>query len=100
MKHIILTFFLIFSLNSFVFSQEITHKASVETEQPSISITDSNRLFVQNVKPGDLLQLYSIVGVKVMEVKLDSSSKELTLNIPKGYYMVKVSNTVRKIAVK
>lgn len=82
------------------FSQEGMQKASLDTDQPAVSISDTNRLYVYNVKPGDLLQLYSIVGVKVLEVKMDSSSKEISLNVPKGYYVVKVSSLVKKIAVK
>ena len=100
MKHIILTIFFVFATISFVFSQD-GQKATVETsDQPFVSISDSNKLTVQNVKQGDVLQLFSIVGVKVFETKMDSSSKELILNVPKGYYIVKVSNMVRKIVVK
>jgi len=100
MKHILFIIFFVFATVSFAFSQD-GQKATAETsDQPSISISDSNRLTVQNVKPGDILQLFSIVGVKVLETKMDSSSKELILNVPKGYYIVKVSNMVRKIAVK
>ena len=100
MKHIIFTIFFVFATISFVFSQDGQKATAESTDSPSISISDTNRLTIQNAKQGDILQLFSIVGVKVFETKMDSPSKELTLNVPKGYYIVKVSNTVRKIAVK
>lgn len=99
MKHIILTLFFVLATISFAFSQD-GQKAVEVNELPTISISDTNRLTVQNAKQGDVLQLFSIVGVKVFETKMESSSKELTLNVPKGYYIVKVSNMVRKIVVK
>ncbi|MCL1942221.1 MAG: T9SS type A sorting domain-containing protein [Candidatus Azobacteroides sp.] len=100
MKKLLLIIFLTFATGGFSFSQEGNLKLPGDADQPAISLADSNRLLVQNVKAGDLLQVYSIVGVKVVEAKMDSSSKEFILNVPKGYYIVKVSNMVRKIAVK
>jgi len=99
MKKLLFTILLFVIVSvSFSFAQDGNLKS--DSELPSVSLTDSNRLLVQNVKVGDMLQVYSIVGVKVYEVKMDSSGKEITLNIPKGYYVVKVSNIVRKIAIK
>ena len=101
MKKLLLTVLLFGFVNiSFSFAQDGNMKLPNDSESPSVSLNDTNRLLVQNVKPGDMLQVYSIVGVKVLEIKLDASGKEITLNIPKGYYVVKVSNIVRKIAVK
>ena len=101
MKKLLLTvLLLVIATVSFSFAQDGNPKLPNESELPYISLTDTNRLLVQNVKAGDMLQVYSIVGVKVFEIKLDSSGKEITLNVPKGYYVVKVSNIVRKIAVK
>ena len=101
MKKLLLTILLYAIVSiSFSFAQDGNIKLSNESELPFVSLTDTNRLLVQNVKAGELLQVYSIVGVKVLEVKLDASGKEITLNIPKGYYVVKVSSIVRKIAIK
>ena len=101
MKHILFILFFTFFIVGVSFSQEGNPKASLDKDQPSISLSDTNRLFVQNAKQGDLLQIYSIVGVKVLEVKMNATSRELILNtLPKGYYIVKVSDFVRKIAIK
>jgi hypothetical protein len=99
MKHFILTLFFTLVTAGYGFSQEGMHKIA-DNEQPMVSISDTNRLYVQNVKQGDVLQVFSIVGIKVYETKLESASKEVALNVPKGYYIVKIANTVRKIAVK
>jgi hypothetical protein len=42
----------------------------------------------------------SIVGVKVLEKKPESSNCSLVLELPRGYYIVKIGSTVRKISVK
>jgi hypothetical protein len=55
---------------------------------------------LQNANVGDKLEILNIVGVKIFEKKIESSNPQYTLDLPKGYYIVKVGDTVRKISVK
>lgn len=57
-------------------------------------------LQLQNAPVGEKLEVLSIVGVKIIDKKIESTSPTYTLDIPKGYYIVKIGTTVRKISVK
>ena len=71
------------------------------TAPESIEIwADINMLFIHNAEPGTTIVIYSIVGTKVKEVELKSTSSEIPLQLAKGYYIVKVGEVARKIAVK
>lgn len=56
-------------------------------------------LLVSNAQ-GETLQVVSLTGNKVMEVKIESPSQRIELDIPKGCYIVKVGKVVRKIALR
>ena len=43
---------------------------------------------------------YNVTGVRVMSVKVDGGDKHYTLNFPKGCYIVKVGNVVRKVSIR
>lgn len=49
---------------------------------------------------GQNLYIYNITGVRVMSIKVDGSDKVYSLNFPKGCYIVKVGNVVRKISIR
>ncbi|MBF1579397.1 MAG: T9SS type A sorting domain-containing protein [Prevotella sp.] len=46
------------------------------------------------------LTIYNVTGVRVMSVKVDGDDKHYTLNLPKGCYIVKVGNVVRKVSIR
>lgn len=64
----------------------------------SISIRD-NTLYVANAN-GQQLFIYNVAGVRVVSVKVEGMEYRYDLNLPKGCYIVKVGNTVRKISLK
>jgi len=66
-----------------------------------LSIQQNGKVLqLQNFTAGDKLEVLNIVGVKVLERKLDSANQTVTLELPKGYYIVKIGSTVRKISIK
>ena len=60
---------------------------------------DGTDLYVNNAN-GLVLCIYNVTGVRVMQVKIEGPAKRLSLNLPKGCYIVKVGNVARKISVK
>ncbi|MDD2437103.1 MAG: T9SS type A sorting domain-containing protein [Massilibacteroides sp.] len=70
-----------------------------EAAEVEISIID-NRLKIKNALVGSKLEIYSIVGVKVFETEIKYSSGEYVLNLAKGYYIVRLKDTVRKIVIR
>jgi len=61
---------------------------------------EANTLFIRNGEPNSTIVIYSVVGTKVREIELKSSTGEIPLNLSKGYYIVKIDEIARKIAVK
>ena len=61
---------------------------------------DTNKLYVRNGEAGMKIVIYSVVGTKVYEVELKNSNSEIPIQLPKGYYILKIGEIARKIAVK
>ena len=53
-----------------------------------------------NAPIGSKLEIYSVVGIKVKEIEIKQSTAEYTLNIAKGYYIIRIADTVRKVAIR
>ena len=89
---------LAFSASYPVYAQ--ANKSGVKTfasrqEDPSpIEITAyENRIKVENAPVGSILEIYSVVGIKVKEI-------EYVVDIAKGYYIIRIGDTVRKVAIR
>ena len=74
------------------------------TEQQSndreITIAVQQSTLLVNNAQGETLEVVSLTGNKVMEVKIESPSQRIELDVPKGCYIVKVGKVVRKIAIR
>ena len=71
------------------------------TEQQSeITIVVKQSTLLVNNAQGETLEVVSLTGNKVMEVKIESPSQRIELDVPKGCYIVKVGKVVRKIAIR
>lgn len=74
---------------------------SEEKEPASIKISAyDNKIVVENAPVGSKLEIYSVVGIRVKEISLKQPSGEYTVDIAKGYYIVRIGDTVRKIAIR
>ena len=104
MKRVILISVLSLVAAIFSFSlsaQEAKTKPAIDNERPAVEITTTtNKVHIKNAVVGQKLEVYSIVGLKVEVIVLKSSTSEHTLSIPKGYYILKVGDIVRKVAIK
>jgi hypothetical protein len=82
-------------------AQKSEKAVAVVSQDAALTVIQSGKtLQLQNATIGDKLEVLSIVGVRVYEKKIDSTNQVLNLDLPKGYYIVKVGNAVRKISVK
>ena len=93
---------LAFSASYPVYAQ--ANKSGVKTfasrqEDPSpIEITAyENRI---NAPVGSILEIYSVVGIKVKEIEVKQSTAEYVVDIAKGYYIIRIGDTVRKVAIR
>lgn len=59
-----------------------------------------NRISIQNANPNTIVEIYSILGVKLKQYRLPQPDEEYVIELPKGCYILKSENIVRKIAIK
>ncbi|MBR1655774.1 MAG: T9SS type A sorting domain-containing protein [Prevotella sp.] len=64
----------------------------------TISVTEST-LHVVGAN-GQMLQIYNVAGICVMNIKVEGADKRYELNLPKGCYIVKVGKVTRKISIR
>ena len=101
-KNIFTSFLFIFLLSAgnIVSLQARTAIDLIDLDVQSISVSLlGNVLHVVGAEE-ELLAIYNVTGVRVMSVKVDGNDKHYTLNLPKGCYIVKVGNVVRKISIR
>lgn len=68
-------------------------------QETKISFSD-NRLIIENLQQDSILEVFSIVGVKVYSIKIKAGSNEYPINLPKGYYIIRIGNIAKKIALR
>ncbi len=99
----ILAFSMLFGFGITANNLQAQEKIAMESSFSNIQIyVVSNKLVVENL-PKDkegVLEIFSIVGVKVHSEKVKNGTNEYNINLPKGYYIVKIGNIVKKVAVK
>lgn len=72
----------------------------IETEMSAVTLTFQNgRIHVTNAE-GQCLQVFNLTGVRVANIRIDSNDKQISLNIPRGCYIMKVGKVVRKITIR
>ncbi len=98
---ILITFLSLFAFGLSVNSLQAQNRIVMEEFVPEVRISiAANKLIVENLPKDGILEVFSIVGVKVYSEKVKAGTNEYTLNLPKGYYIVKIGDIVKKIAVK
>lgn len=76
-------------------------RPQTQPTKPEIEIVFiDNKIRVNNATIGSTLEIYSVVGLKVFDVKIKYPSGDYPVNLPKGYYIVRIGETVRKIVVR
>ena len=72
----------------------------VESEMSAVTLTFQNgRIHVTNAD-GQNLEIFNLTGVRVANIRIDSNDKQISLNIPRGCYIMKVGKVVRKVTIK
>jgi len=86
-----------------VLAQETKPKSLVNADADRVMIEMNvvgNKIITENVPIGKKIEIFSVIGLKVAEFEIKTTSGEYPLNIPKGYYIFKMSDIVRKVAIR
>lgn len=49
---------------------------------------------------GKVLQVVSLTGKVIANIRIESASQRIELNVPSGCYIIKVDNVARKVSIK
>ena len=99
-------------LSAFCFSVCILFSAALHAQEKKITNVQDDSLVeieltitgstvkVKNATVGKFLDVYSVVGKKIESIEIKSINEECTLHVPKGLYILKIENTIRKVVIK
>jgi len=103
MKRFVLVIILlsVVSISGSVFSQEKKERVVVveESTTPELSVAD-NILSVKNARIGSRIEIITIVGNKVDEIEMKTTSGNYELRLPKAIYIFKLEGVVRKFVIR
>jgi hypothetical protein len=108
MKKVLLLIFLFVGALTFSVSAQLISspvQANLESEgkksaEISISVFN-NKLYVLNAPENSYLEIRNMLGEKVYESSVNNTDKEeFYLNLKKGFYIVKLGNTLQRIVIK
>jgi len=100
MKKLVVFFGLVLLTFAPLVAQKAEKVAVAPAETTLTVIQTGKTLQLQNATVGEKMEVLSIVGVRIVEKKIDSANQSYALDLPKGYYIVKIGTAVRKISVK
>lgn len=107
MKRLLFNIFMIMFLSALTLQAQSGRKSGTDShlsyheEKPAIEIiVYDNTVKVANAPVGSFLEIYSVVGIKVKEIEMKQPSGEYYINLAKGYYIIRIADTVRKIALR
>ena len=87
--------------NTTVSTTTTTAAKEKDKDPDSIEISAyDNKIVVENAPAGSKLEIYSVVGIRVKEIPMKQPSGEYTVDIAKGYYIVRIGDTVRKVSIR
>ncbi|NLY25466.1 MAG: T9SS type A sorting domain-containing protein [Bacteroidales bacterium] len=76
--------------------QIVTEEAESKTKIRVIE----NRIIIENLPKDDLLEIYNIMGVKVFSRRVKAGTNEYTISLTRGYYIIKIGEITKKIAIR
>ncbi len=77
-----------------------TEHESIEMTTSGITLTVSGNVVRVNGASGESMKVFNLTGVEVVSVRIESNEKTVSLNLPKGCYLIKVGKIVRKISIR
>lgn len=89
-----------FSVPATAGAAELDWNAAEAIEDHSIGITVSQSTLHVTGASGMTLEVVSLTGRPVASIKIESPSQRVELNLPKGCYILKIGNLVRKVSIR
>ena len=81
------------------FATPHSKETKVEIITLTITINSLSKTQMQNVPSKGYLEVYSILGKREKRIKLDNCDGEISIDLPKGLYILKAEKVTQKIRV-
>jgi p-aminobenzoyl-glutamate transporter AbgT len=83
------------------FSQNSGKVSVADSDKVAIELTVNNeKISIPFTSLNTKVNVFSVIGSKVLSVTIKAGIPEDSITLPKGYYILKMDNITRKIAVK
>lgn len=82
-------------------SRDLKGSSVSDSDKQTVELViNGDKYPIQNVNPNALVDVYSIIGTKVASFRMKAGACDSSITLPKGYYILKIEDSTRKIAVK
>lgn len=72
-----------------------------DSDKQGVELTINGEKFVvENLPQDGTIEVFNILGTKVMTFNVNSGTNSNRVNLPKGYYILKSDNVTKKVVVK
>ncbi|MCQ2226148.1 MAG: T9SS type A sorting domain-containing protein [Paludibacteraceae bacterium] len=78
---------------------DMRDEVMVEKAGPIVSVAD-NIMYLTGVKEGTKVEVMNMLGVSVVTFETSSDNDVVSLNLRKGFYVVKIGNLVQRFVIK
>lgn len=93
-----LTALILFALPLSIAGIEAANITDIGTQSVTVTVSDT-AVHVSGAS-GMTLSVYNVAGVRVRSIRIDSNEKSIVLDLPKGCYILKIGDKVRKISIR
>jgi len=94
---------MILSYSVSVFSQNNKNRiesAVIEEQTTPEMVVSNNKLYIRNAPVGKRVEVITIIGNKIREIKITSPDFEYDLNLPRAIYIFRLDGIVTKFVIK
>lgn len=82
-------------------AQEDRARMVMEETRPEPKITFAeNRVIIENLPDDGVLEVFNIMGGKIYSRRVNAGTNEYSIDLPKGYYIIRVGHLVKKVIIK
>lgn len=98
LKLFICTFVMSVPLVGMAQTESPAHTQLQETAE-SVKLTVSGKTVRVQHGRGQVLEVYSVTGAKVLSLRIETADQSVRLNLNRGCYILKISDVARKVSL-
>lgn len=77
-----------------------TEHESIETSVSGVTVVVKGNTVRITGAADEVLEIFKITGQREKSIRIDNADKTISLNLPKGCYLLKIGKVVRKVSIE